>query len=503
MTHPFRLFAILLCALVLPASAMWSDVSPSDSLWRLASQAKLFLVRTGDARLDDGIEQGFAEAWPSGRWSWVPDSGIADLVKDSTVLLFRLVEPRSPAIPRGSHDCASFPEGGLKVLCFDEQARGRFHLEIGGKRLKFRSGTRLLEMPSQARRMPMGDAYVIDLAKDVSSTIRIALDSLYPSGSTFSGSRYWAREALVRDRRERLKRDTLFVVEEQVGAGGVAPLAAAIGGSVVAVPAATLESMLGTSRQGLHLEAGILPASKRLLRVRDIATGDPVLFDDGPAAYGRKDTLLRVEDFQRLAHRAAGDEQRNYLMGSIGPELSFAGLMGLVYTAGYEFRRGLWATAGWARWSGRPEGSESFRRDHVLLGIRYTPIMSWETPGLGSLGWWPRVSIGARYWQPYGSSDSTDTDEWLHEVYPHVSLDGDLLWDFLYLGASPEVWFGTNTVRKYRYEGQGASTVRVARFSDHHEGGWSFRLGFQMGLSGWRPGVEWVSAKEKAARTKR
>lgn len=387
----------------------------------------------------------------------------------------------------------------MKVLCFDEQARGRFHFEIGGKRLKFRSGTKLLEIPSQARRMPMGDAYAMDLARDVTTAIRIALDSLYPAGTTFKGSRHWAREALVRDRRGRVGKDTLFVVEEQVGASGVAPLAKALGGPVSAVPAATLESMLGTPRQGLHLEAGILPASKRLLRVRDISTGDPVLFDDGPAAYGRKDTLLRVEDFQRMAHRASGDEFRPFLLGGVGYELSMAGLMGMVVTGGYEFRRGLWGLAGWANWSGRPEGSTSYSRDHVFAGVRWAPIQSWETPGLGTLGGLPRITLGARYWQPYGSSDSSGTDEWLDEVYPHLSLDLDLVWDFFYLGYSPEIWFGENTQSSHTTRWDGREWVRGTSTAPYADPGYAIRMGFSVSFSGWRPGVEWVSAKEDAS----
>lgn len=479
-----------------PARALWSPVPASDTLWKRALVAPVLLVRTGDARLDDALEEGFRQSWRGTTWSWAPDSGIASVAKDTSVLVFYLAENWSRVRRSREEDCSKLTLAAAAAACRDDQTRAFFILYLTGKSLGLRDGAWLLTEPSQVRQIPRGDAMAIDIVRDFALAVQAVRDSAYPGEGPLEGDVAWARETIVRSRRSEVPRDTLWVLREQSGKVSDSALSAAFGGVVKAIRADSLEDMMGTSRSGSYLEAGLRPAYRRQLRVRDLPTGDLRLIDDRrPNSVA--DTSLRIDDFRRLAHRVRGEEYRMAWMASVGYEYSTAGLFGWTFLGGKEVRRGVWALAGWtsqhpALSSGGREAAE-LGQGTVILGARWNPGLDWEEEFLG-----PNLGLGVRYWQPVGGVPKGRSGQTL-ELAPHATLDLDYLGKFWFVGLSLETWFGRNEYKEV-YESNGYDTYYETGVESDvvGQGGLALRTGFHFGIPDWKPAPSWRSAREVA-----
>ena len=487
MNHP-RLFSMLALILLLsgPSMALWSPVPATDTLWKHVPGANVLLVRTGDARIDDGIEEGFRQSWSGSTWSWVPDSGIAAVAEDSVVLVFRLIENWSPVRASREEDCHKL-SGMAAKACRDDQARAVFALGITGKGMGFRSGQWLLAEPSQVRQLPHGDAIAIDIVRDFALAVRAVRDSAYPAEGPLAGDRAWARETIVRSRRERARKDTLWVPREFAGTLAETDASREFQAPVRFVAMDSLETMMGTARRGAYLEPGLRLAANRQLRVRELSSGELLLIDDAEPRMS-VDTTLAKSDLARLSHRAAGEERRMSWMVSVGYEASIADLMGFTYVAGYEFRRGLWGMLGWSKMEYGEGGTNGSTQGVGIVGVRFAPFLGWERSFLG-----PRMVVGARWWQPLGSGEEAD-DGRILDLAPRMTFDLDCLARYWYIGVSLETWLDDNS-----YEASGDDLADKAEASRMENGGYSFRAGLQIGFSDWRPAPPWRSAKEKVA----
>jgi len=472
------------------STAMWSPVPPADTLWKHVQGARVLVVRTGDARIDDGLEEGFRLSWPTSSWSWVPDSGISSVAKDSTVLVFRLAENWNPVRGSREEDCEKL-SGPAKRACRADQAGAVFLLSIAGKTIGPRDGTWLLAEPSQIRLAPRGDAVAVDVVRDFALVLQTVRDSAYPVEGPLKGDNAWARESVVRTRRERVRPDTLWVPSAFLGKVTASEASEAFQGPVRFVGMDTLEAIMGTSRKGSYLEAGLHPAGSRQLRVRELASGDLLLIDDSKSLEGHEGELF-PKDFERLRHRALGEEERLTWMASAGWEGSTTELMGYIFTLGYEFRREFWAVAGWTNQQlGPSDGGAS--QGFGLVGVRFTPALGWERKKLG-----PRVALGARWWQPLGDGSAAEDTRRLDPA-PRMTFDLDLLAGNWFLGVSVEQWFGDNNwTRTSEYYDYNRGDVEYIEKGKLDAGGMSFRGGFHFGLPVWRPATPWRTAREKA-----
>lgn len=487
---PTRIMPFCLASFVLAKQAcgLWSPVPPKDTLWEIASRSRVLLVRTGDARLDDGIEEGFRKSWTRTPWSWTPDSGIAAVAKDSNVLVVRLFEPRSILRKSAENDCGKL-SGAEGKACRDDQSKGVLVLYIAGEKLGLRSRTPLLLQPTQIRQLDRGDAFAIDIVSDFALVFQAIQDSAYPAEGPLAKDNAWARETLTKVKREKAAGDTLWVPRAISGKVDEVTASASLGAPVRFVGMDTLESMMGTTRTGSYLEAGLRPAATRQLRVRDLASGELLAIDDAKPLLSA-DTLLKKEDLVRLYHRYRPEEERATWMVSGGYEGSYTELMGYVFTAGYEFRRGVWALVGYTEQQVGTSDKKGAKQKMGIVGLRYTPYLGWERKGLGS-----RITFGSRFWLPLGEGDPAE-DGRIVDAAPRITLDLDVMTSFVYAGISSEIWLGENA-----YARPGAQTPSPYSYYREEDdkldpGGLCFRGGLQFGIPSWRPAPSWTPAKD-------
>lgn len=494
------LLASAIAALLLApreTAAIWSFAPPKDSLWRIALESRVLMIRTGDARLDDGIEEGFRKSWPSkGGWAWAPDSGIRAVAKDTNAMVFQWVEPRGYGRKTAGNDCQKLT-GAERRSCVQDQASGFFMLTMVGKKLGRRDGAWLLLSSSQVRQLEHGDAFVIDVVTDFALALEAMRDSLYPVDGPLVDDRAWARETITRERRSKAHEDTLWVPRQVAGKVSDSVASALFGSPVRFVGADTLETMMGSARKGSYLEPGLRAPAPRQLRVRSLATGELLAIDDRRAALP-SDSLLNRNDLARLAHRTRAEEERPSLMISGGYEGSYTELMGITVIAGYEVKRGLWALAGYSPEQVGPDDKQGATQSMAIVGVRFCPLLGWERPTLGQ-----RFAIGARYWQPLWDAKEAEDGREL-DVAPRITLDLDFLFDYMFIGISHEIWLGENSYKAPASDKQETGYYSYSSSSEEDDdkldpGGLCFRGGFHFGLPTWRPAPKWKSAKERNA----
>ncbi len=494
-----RFFLALGAALLaaIPAQALWSPTSPTDTLWRRALTAPVLLVRTGDARFDDAIEEGFRQSWTWGSWSWVPDSGLGAVARDTTVLVFRLAEPWSPLRKTREEDCLKL-SGKVRDACRADQSKSFFGLGILGRDLRMRSGTWLLTAPSQVRQIPLGDAMTVDIVREFSQALAVWQDSSWSPALEVVDTRYWAQDALVRGRREKVRGDTLWVPSEFAGKLGGDEASQELGSPVRFLPMRDLETRMGGSTPGYYLEPGLRPAATRYLRVRDLRTGTLAVSDDGPVA-SMSDTLLRAGDFRRLAHRLEGDEWRPRYMASVAWEMSSTELNGWVFQGGYELYRSIWGLAGWSNLMSRlDDGNNPAKQGHLIVGARLIPSVKREAPWLG-----PAMAVGTRLWIPVGDGQP-DGGGNLMDMAPMQTLDLDYLGPLWFAGLSFQKWWGTN---KFGNPADMESAYSSSYYGNKDEleasTAASFRIGVHLSVPAWGKGRDWPTAREVAAKKTR
>ncbi|MCB9495918.1 MAG: hypothetical protein H6686_03420 [Fibrobacteria bacterium] len=475
---------LLLLGWVSSVHAIWSPIPATDTIWAYARTAPILLVRTGNAPLDDAIEEGFRLYWSDRDVSWVPDSGLAAVSKDTVVLVFRLAQGRNPFRTSREDDCNRL-EGAQRVLCRDDQTKAVFGLGLVGDRLGHRNGAALLAEPSQVLQLPRGDAFAIDVVQDFAAAAQAVWDSTYPAEGPLKGDRAWARETITKRGRSQ-PLDTLWIPDQVSGKVSEAEAAQDLGSVVRYVPMDSLERMLGTSRGGAYLEPGLRRTWARQLRVRSVATGELLLIDDGNPKLD-VDTVLVRRDFQRLAHRVHGREERLVWRISAEYELASSEVFGWNVLLEREVRRGLLVGAGFANLGLMKSTQGAPTQTLLLSGFKWIPSLGWERKTLG-----PRFTMGSRLWVPLAEAAPTQEDAGL-DLAPRLTLDVEYWARGFTLGLSKEIWLGEGGSTRGAWSGADVQTI---------ESGVAFRFGAHFGFPQFMEAPKWRSAKELASAPK-
>lgn len=479
-----RLTILLLSAhalsLALTATAAF-DAEP----YRPGSVAHTVLLHSGNAALDDAIEEGFRLHWRQTPWSWAADTGIPKVGKDSSLYVFGNFS-LSRWMVNGLGGCPGKWVDNKKGLCILRDSVSSFSLYL----VKGETQKEILTELSELRSWPKGDAMAVDVVKDFQTALQAVSDSLLDE-ELLSGNREWPGLAASAIGRPRCPTCTVWVAREYVpaGAGDSTRLATRIGRAVRLIGMDSLDGLLGSGRQGLYLDAGTRSSFVRTLHLRTLDSG--VLVATRTRYRGLEGSAGMVDDdLAHLGHRLRGEEYRVVL--SLSWLNQFTGnTFSQFFTGGYEFRRGWQALVGIGATTGTyaesdAEASGSPKLTTLLAGVRWMPLLGYEARPvahrllldltlMAPLGHPPRSersNLEGSYLSSYGGS-SQDM-QWNAPL--SLNLEAALNYHFLEFGTGLRLPLGK--------EYEGTDKDPLGRTTDASN--WSVRVGIRTEWRGWR-----------------
>jgi hypothetical protein len=143
----------------------------------------------------------------------------------------------------------------------------------------------------------------------------------------------------------------------------------------------SLDRLLGSGREGLYLDAGSRSSFSRSFHLRTLDSG--VLVATQTRQVGSMTFLdpgIDPDDLRPLVHRLDGEEQRVVLSLSWFAQYSGNTVVD-IFQAGYEVRRGWQLLAGWGQ-GFDVAGSTDGKVDQLLAGVRWSPLLGYESPVL-------------------------------------------------------------------------------------------------------------------------
>ena len=450
------------------ASALEAHVSIHSPDLKNLSGLRTVLLHTGNAALDDALEEGFRQHWKLTRWSWAADTGFPKIASDSSILVFGNF-PLYRWRVRGLFGCFDGWQE-RKGLCYQNDSAGSFSLyKLTGTRQE-----ELLSEISELRSWPRGDAMAVDVVRDFHTVLaRLEADSL-ADDALFSSNAIWPGLIASFPRREACPSCTVWVAREYDRSFDAAQASRLLELPVRTIGMDSLDGMLGTGRKGLYLDAGSRSNFAQNLHLRTLDSGVLVATHTEFDNQGNDRIKgLDADDLAPLAHRLKGEEKRVVVSVSWFVQMSENTLvsMGLV---GIEFARGWHGLLGYGSGRSLLNTSADESIDQLLVGVRWYPLLGYEARALAS-----RVVMDLTLLQPLGTPTKAPTDYWDYSTWnapTTLGLQFTTNASIFELGVGWQLPLGD--------EFSGGRSANSSERPD--KANWNLRLGIRTEWRGWR-----------------
>lgn len=465
-----------ICLLPVLALALEAEIPMEFPQFKALAGRKTVLIHTGNAALDDAIEEGFRLHWKFTPWSWAADTGMPKLKNDSSMYVFGNF-PMYRWRQRGLFGCQDGWRDDKNGTCVLQDSASSFSLYW----VKGETHREILSEISELRSWPSGDAMAIDVIRDFQTALQTLNDST-ADAMLLNMNREWPGLIASFPARQTCATCTVWVAREY---GKEKPLDTAKMSELLSRPVQligmdSLDGLLGTPRQGLYLDAGSRSTFARNLHLRTLDSG--VLVATTTRRVGGQIFLpkgMDLSDFKDLGHRLKGEEERVVFSLSWFGQFSGNTLAQFVQ-GGYEFHRGWHALGGFGTTYdlvGSEEG-QTTKLSSLLAGIRWHPLLGYEANALTN-----RAVFDLALQLPLGEGKDAATIEnsWYYtskkwNAPPMLILSAITNVSILELGAGFQFPLGEEYTQSGFVDDVGAASNAQ----------WNLRVGIRTEWRGWR-----------------
>jgi hypothetical protein len=471
-----------------------ANVPLSSKIWKRMPTLSTVLVHSGNAALDDAMEEGFRLHWKATPWRWAADTGFPQVKADSAILVFGNF-PMFRWREMGYMGCLDgWKPRGYACVQNDSASSFSLYLVEGKERHQ-----EVMSEISELRSWPHGDAMAIDVVRDFNDAFQRIAKGPAPSARFFEDNREWPGLLVSFPQRELCSACTVWVAREygrtlptppggtrgfgengsRVTQSDTIPLdpaafAKVLGRPVQVIGMDSLEPMLGSGRQGLYLDAGTRSSFAQNLHLRTLDSGQLVATATRMGLYRTGgQTGLRPENLEPLAARLQGKELRTIFSASYWMQYNSSSISQLG-VASLEYKRGLHGLVGIG--NGTPTASirtEEKALTVLLAGARWYPSLGFEDRALTN-----RVVVDGLLILPLGSMRNEDADNYAQDwnAPPTVQLVAAFNLYFLEMGFGFQIPLGEEYSHLEGYEFTG-----MAKSSN-----WVLRLALRTEWRGWK-----------------
>jgi len=483
----------LLCLVPALALALEANAHYIAPQYKHLSGRRTVLIHTGNAALDDAVEEGFRLHWKFTPWSWAADTGMPKLKGDSSLYVFGNF-PMYRWRVRGLFGCHGNWKDNKKGSCILQDSASSFSLYW----VKGETHREILSEISELRSWPKGDAMAVDVVRDFNTALQVANDSIL-DGALLGQNDEWPGLVASAVGRQSCPACTVWVAREY---GAAKPLDPRKMSSLLELPVEmigmdSLDGLLGTSRKGLYLDAGSRSTFGRNLHLRTLDSG--VLVATRTWRAGSEVELspgLDYDDIAMLGHRLKGEEYRVVFSLSWFGQFSGNTFVHFVQ-GGYEFHRGWQALAGvGSTYDLVAESSSGDSKLTTLLGgVRWMPLLGYESSPLANrvvFDLTMQVPLGEgqqnqpRLVSDYYGTYTTSTTSWNAPAILNFGATTNM--GFFELGGGLQIPLGD----EYTHRGSRSSDGTIANSS------WNLRMGIRTEWRGWRKAPSLFTRPSKA-----